>query len=62
MKHPNKPQPYNVGINRQKRLARRADKRDRAVVVARWPGTPKKAEHHQLIVQARHQAYRNSPN
>jgi hypothetical protein len=54
MKHPNKPQPYNVGINQQKRLARRADKRDRAVVVARWPGTPKKAEHHQLIVKARH--------
>lgn len=47
--------PYNIGTNFAKRLAKRADARDRvAARKALGPGLPKKAEHHQLLIQQRH--------
>lgn len=50
--------PYNIGANFNKRLAARADKRDRAAALeALGNGLPKKAEHHQLLVRSRHATY-----
>lgn len=52
--------PLNIGINKAKRIARSADERDRAIVIAQLgPGLPKQAKHHQELVQRRHAYYHN---
>ena len=54
-----KQRPYNAGSNQQKRLAARADRRDRAAILTAFGnGAAKKTEHHQLIVRSRHATYR----
>jgi hypothetical protein len=50
--------PFNIGMNRAKRLARRSDKQDqRAVLKAIGPGLPRQHGHHQELVRARHKYY-----
>jgi hypothetical protein len=50
--------PLNLGINQAKRVARSADKRDRAhVVKVLGSGLPMQAIHHQQLVRSRHRYY-----
>lgn len=50
--------PLNVGMNQAKRVAHRADKRDRAhVVKVLGSGLPMQAQHHQQLVASRHRYY-----
>jgi hypothetical protein len=50
--------PLNIGINQAKRVARAADKADRArVVKLLGSGLPMQAIHHQELVRARHRYY-----
>jgi hypothetical protein len=50
--------PMAIGMNQAKRVAHRADKRDRAQVVKELGGgLPKLHEHHQQLVRSRHRYY-----
>jgi hypothetical protein len=50
--------PLNIGINRAKRVARSADRRDQAAVVGSFGGgLPRQHIHHQELVRARHRYY-----
>jgi hypothetical protein len=50
--------PLNIGMNQAKRVARSADKRDQALVLARLgPGLPREHRHHQQLVRSRHRYY-----
>lgn len=50
--------PYNVGMNRAKRIARAADRRDTLAVRANLgPGFPRQHEHHKELVAIRHRYY-----
>jgi hypothetical protein len=53
--------PMNIGMNQAKRVARSADKRDQALVLAQLgPGLPRQHKHHQELVQRRHRYYREA--
>jgi hypothetical protein len=48
----------NIGMNKAKRIARSADKRDRLLVLkGLGNGMPKQALHHQELVKRRHRYY-----
>jgi hypothetical protein len=50
--------PMNVGMNRAKRIARSADKRDQLNVLATLgTGLPRQHSHHQQLVRSRHRYY-----
>ncbi len=50
--------PLNIGVNQAKRVARSADKRDQALVLAKLgPGLPREHRHHQTLVLSRHLYY-----
>ena len=50
--------PMNIGMNKAKRIARSADKRDQAIVLAKLgPGLPRQHENHQDLVRSRHRYY-----
>lgn len=50
--------PLNIGINRAKRIARSADKRDQlSVLKTLGPGYPRQRYHHQQLVLTRHTYY-----
>jgi hypothetical protein len=50
--------PLSIGINRAKRVARRADERDQLAVLKQLgPGLPRQHEHHQQLVLSRHRYY-----
>jgi hypothetical protein len=51
--------PLNIGINQAKRVARSADKRDRArIIQVLGAGMPDNSRiHHQELVRARHRYY-----
>jgi len=50
--------PMNIGMNQAKRVARSADKHDRAhVVKVLGSGLPMQAIHHQQLVRSRHRYY-----
>src|SRR5580658_8204818 len=50
--------PLNIGMNRAKRVARSADKRDQlAVLKELGPNLPRQHSHHQQLVKQRHQYY-----
>ena len=50
--------PLNIGINRAKRVARAADKRDQTQVLATLgTGLPREHSHHQQLVRSRHRYY-----
>jgi hypothetical protein len=50
--------PLNVGMNRAKRVARYADKRDQAAVLKTLgAGLPRQHSHHQELVRRRHRYY-----
>jgi hypothetical protein len=51
--------PFNVGMNRAKRVAKAADKRDQTQVQATLGfGLPRQHTHHQELVRRRHRYYR----
>jgi hypothetical protein len=51
----------NIGINRAKRIARAADRRDQlAVLKTLGPGLPRQHVHHQILVKQRHRYYLDS--
>jgi hypothetical protein len=53
--------PLNIGMNRAKRVARAADRRDtRAVQKEFGPGFPRQIAHHQELVMRRHRYYREA--
>jgi hypothetical protein len=49
--------PMNIGMNRAKRVARSADKRDRVIVLAHLGSMPKQYRNHQQLVRSRHRYY-----
>jgi len=50
--------PLNIGINRTKRVARRADRIDQLAVLRQLgPGLPRQHSHHQQLVRSRHRYY-----
>ncbi len=50
--------PFNIGMNKAKRVARRADKRDQVTVLATLgAGLPHQHSHHQTLVRSRHRYY-----
>jgi hypothetical protein len=50
--------PLNIGVNKAKRIAHRADKQDRAKVVKLLgTGLPMQAKHHQQLMRSRHRYY-----
>lgn len=50
--------PLNVGMNQAKRIARSADRRDQATVLATLgAGLPRQHNHHQQLVRSRHRYY-----
>jgi len=50
--------PLNIGMNQAKRVAHRADRRDRiAVLKLLGTGFPRQHEHHQRLVLSRHRYY-----
>jgi hypothetical protein len=50
--------PLNIGINKAKRIARDADRRDQLIVLAKLgPGLPREHSHHQQLVRSRHRYY-----
>lgn len=50
--------PLNIGINRAKRVAASADKRDRAIILQQLgTGLPKRDAHHSTLVRSRHRYY-----
>jgi len=52
--------PLNIGMNRAKRVARAADKRDQARVLEELgPGLPRQHHFHQELVRQRHAYYRS---
>jgi hypothetical protein len=55
--------PYSVGMNRAKRVARYADRRDQLAVLAELgPGLPRQHGRHQELVQFRHRYYHEQHN
>jgi hypothetical protein len=55
--------PLNIGMNKAKRVARRADECDQAQVLkALGPGLPRQHSHHQELVRQRHRYYHESGN
>jgi hypothetical protein len=51
-------EPMNIGMNKAKRIAHRADKRDNALVLSQiGPGLPRQHVHHQDLVRQRHAYY-----
>jgi hypothetical protein len=51
--------PMNIGMNKAKRIARSADKRDQQIVLKTLgPGLPREHGHHQQLVRSRHRYYR----
>ena len=55
--------PLNIGMNQAKRVARSADKRDQALVLAQLgPGLPRQHRHHQTLVKRRHHYYHEAHN
>jgi hypothetical protein len=53
--------PLDIGVNKAKRIARSADKRDQlAILTVLGPGLPRQHSHHQALVLARH-SYRMPP-
>ena len=54
-------EPMDLGINRAKRVARAADRRDQLAVLREiGPGHPRQHSHHQRLVRERHAYYRNA--
>ena len=50
--------PFNIGMNRAKRVARTADERDQATVLKTLgPGLPRQHSHHQQLVRSQHRYY-----
>jgi hypothetical protein len=50
--------PLDIGMNQAKRVARRADQRDQALVVKTLSGgLPREHSHHQQLVRSRHRYY-----
>lgn len=50
--------PLNIGINKAKRIAHDADRRDQLIVLAKLgPGLPREHSHHQQLVRSRHRYY-----
>jgi hypothetical protein len=50
--------PLNIGMNKAKRIAHRADKADRAMTIkVLGVGLPKLHNHHQALVRSRHRYY-----
>jgi hypothetical protein len=50
--------PLNFGMNRAKRVARLADRRDQLAVLRELgPGLPRQHSHHQELVRQRHRYY-----
>jgi hypothetical protein len=49
--------PMNIGMNQAKRVARRADRRDRLAVLAHLGSMPKQYRNNQELVRARHHYY-----